>query len=557
MLHRRSAPKSQRSATLRLLALLTTVCVSGPLLAGEIHEAAQTGDLERVQSLLAAEPAQVNVDGGQGTPLHAAVFGGHGKIVEYLLANGADPDAREPRVEFTALHLCVYSQNLELGEPLVAAGADVNARNRMGLSPMDLAVLLGRPEAVAFLIAHGADIEGMNGHEHRPLTHAASSGQAEIVRMLLEAGADIEAKNGQGQSAVIAATVAGHAEIVELLLARGASVDVKDDTYGRPLLHHASLTGHLSIVAMIVAAGADVNEVDADDQTALLLAARYGHRQVAELLLAHGARRSDDLQESYGRSPHLDRKLPAGEAVAWYLNHRGWAVKTRGRLLVFDAEEFGVTRPADPALANGFLSAEELAGENLIGLYTCYHGDPGELAYVHELADQVAGATYIHLQEDSFRDGPSCHYLAPGEKKKLEGATVRTIDADAGMPAHAYLVDVDGLTIYYQGFDVSDLELFKQNLDRLLKQGKRVDLAFLPIPEPPNEEGQAAAGDDEPFFQILAKLRPRAVCLLDPDRREALYPEVARRMAAAGYDGEVFCAEHPGDHYVYHQAKAR
>lgn len=552
MLRRNRAPESGQPAARWFIALLIAICLVGPLAAGEIHEAAQTGDLERVQALLAESPEQVNADGGQGTPLHMAIAGGQRAVAQYLLANGADPNAQEPRIGFTPLHFCVYAQQLELGRLLIAAGANLDNRNRMGLSPLDLAILLGRPEAASFCIANGADIEAMNGHDQRPLTHAASRGHLEIVRMLLDAGADIEARNGKGQSALIAATVAGRGELVDLLLARGARVDAKDAASGLPLLHHACLTGHPEIVAKILAAGADVNAVDGDGRTALHLAARYGHRQVADLLLARGARRPTDLRENFGRSAHLERDMAAGEAVAWYLNHRGWAVKTRTRLLVFDAEEFGVVRPADPALANGFLSAEELAEQHLLGIYTCYHGDPGELAFVHGLADKVAGATYIHLKDDRFRDGPSCLYLAPGERKELDGTTVRTLDAATGNPALAYLVDVDGLTVYYQGFDVSDPDRFRRDLDAVMAKDKRVDLAFLPIPEPSDESGEEGAL----FFRVLERLRPRAVCLLDPERREALFPEVARRMAAAGYDGEVFYAEHPGDHLVYRGEKA-
>jgi len=513
MLRRNRTPRIGRHTACQITALLTIVCLAGALLADEIHQAVQTGDLTLVQS---------------------------------LLAGGADPDAREPQLDFTPLHLCVYVDNLEIGEALVAAGANVNARNRMELSPLDLAILFGKTETVTFLIAHGADIEGENGHDHRPLTYAAGRGHTEIVQLLLDAGAELEACNRQGQTALLAATISGREEIVELLLARGARVDVSDTTHDRPLLHHACLTGHLNIVARIVAAGAEPNGVDASGQSALHLAARYGHQQVAELLLAHGARRPDNLVENYGRSPHLQRELATGEAVAWYLNHRGWAVKTRNHLLVFDAEEFGVTRPADPALVNGFLSAAELADQQLLGLYSCYHGDPGELAFVHELADEVADAKYIHLQDDRFRDGPDCLYLAAGEQRDLDGVTVRTIDAFTGNPTHAYLVEVDDLTIYYQGFDVNDPEQFRQDLEQMPGE---VDLAFLPIPEPD--------GEGELFFHLLAKLNPRAVCLLDPNRRESLFPVVAQRMAEAGFSGEVFSAENPGDHLVYPGALSR
>ena len=195
------------------------------------------------------------------------------------------------------------------------------------------------------------------------------------------------------------------------------------------------------------------------------------------------------------------------------------AVKTQRRLLVFDAEEFGVVRPTDPCLANGFLSAEELADQNLLGLYTCYHGDPGELAYVHELADEVSGAAYVHLEGDRFRDGPNCLYLAGGDRREIDGATVRTIDAATGMPTHAYLVEADGVTLYYQGFYVEDPDGFRRDVAALTEQVGRVDMAFLPIPDLKNETrfpdvigvGGASNGEHGPWQIPYGALVPETI----------------------------------------------
>jgi hypothetical protein len=231
--------------------------------------------------------------------------------------------------------------------------------------------------------------------------------------------------------------------------------------------------------------------------------------------------------------------MAAGEGVAWYLNNRGWAVKTRDHLVIVDAEEFGVRRPADPVLANGFLTADELAGQNLLALYTCYHGDPGELAAVHELADRMATATYVHLREDRFRDGERCLYLGPGEEHTVGDVRMWTVEASMGSPAHAYVVHVDGLRLFYQGFEPTDAGRFVEDLSDLVGRIGPVDLAFLPAP--------ASGSEGESFFTVLSVLRPGTLCLLDPDRREELFPEVARRTRDRGYTGEVFCAEEPGD----------
>jgi ankyrin repeat protein len=517
--------------------------LASPLPADEIHDAAQSGDLAKVRSLLTQDPALVNAAGRMGSPLHYALFGGHVNVVRHLLAGGADVNAVHEATGFTPLHASVYSDNPVLTQELISQGAEINSRGRRGYAPLDLAIVFGKTEVAGLFIEYGADIEAENGQGRRPLTHASWLGREEVVNQLLDAGADANGRDSKGQTPILAATIKGREAIVDLLLGKGAGVEAADGNRNMLLLHHACVVGHPNIVESIIAAGAKVDAVDSTGRTALHYAARHGHHRVADLLLENGAKRPSDLVENYGRSSHLSRTLSTGEAVAWYLNHRGWAVKTREHLLVFDAEEFGVARPAEPCLANGFLTPEEVSGENLVALYTCYHGDPGELAYVHGLTDKAASATYLHLQEDRFRGGDNCVYLKPGEGHELNGVTVTTINGFTGDPTLAYVCEIDGVSVFYAGFNPADPAQFKQDIDDLAKQLDQVDLAFLPIPEP-DAEGDV-------FYHMMTKLKPKAVCLLDPDRREDLFLSVASEVADRGFSCEVFCAENPGDHYVY------
>jgi ankyrin repeat protein len=57
----------------------------------------------------------------------------------------------------TALHIAAAGENSECIELLVAAGADINAKNRAGLTPLDVA---RRPELAAWLRQHGATESG-------------------------------------------------------------------------------------------------------------------------------------------------------------------------------------------------------------------------------------------------------------------------------------------------------------------------------------------------------------------------------------------------------------
>jgi len=98
---------------------------------------------------------------GRYTPLHLASQGGHGSVVNRLLAAGGDPGAVTTNSGVTPLHLA--------------------------------AAAIGGAEAVAALLAHGADPNARESSaEQTPLMFASGSNRAEAARTLLQGGADPE-----------------------------------------------------------------------------------------------------------------------------------------------------------------------------------------------------------------------------------------------------------------------------------------------------------------------------------------------------------------------------
>jgi len=202
--------------------------------------------------------------------------------------------------------------------------------------------------------------------------------------------------------------------------------------------------------------------------------------------------------------------------------------------------------PTEPCLANGFLDLQEIRDEDIYSIYTSFHAEVGELGYLHTLEDSLAKITYINNRDDRWRGCKNTTYLGPDESKDFGDVQVQAIKpvSENSMPILAYLVNVDGLSIFYSAFVTDSLELYKQSLERLGEYTDMIDLAFLPIPEPGVE-----AGSDLQIF--LDRWNPRAVCLLDPNHRVQLYPALAEQMKQWGYDGKIFCAENPGDRFVY------
>ena len=63
---------------------------------------------------------------------------GHDALVEFLLAAGANPNARDAG-GCTALHLAAQADRVDLVQVLLDYRANVNPRDGRGLTPLDLA----------------------------------------------------------------------------------------------------------------------------------------------------------------------------------------------------------------------------------------------------------------------------------------------------------------------------------------------------------------------------------------------------------------------------------
>ena len=126
--------------------LITTIAVvllmgCGPLQsnANSLHRAAEEGDIEAVKKHLAAG-ANKNVRAGKwrDTPLHRAAFWGYTEVVELLINNEVDVNAKD-RYGCTPLHDAAEYSHLEIAEMLINRAPDMNALDNNDDTPLDLA----------------------------------------------------------------------------------------------------------------------------------------------------------------------------------------------------------------------------------------------------------------------------------------------------------------------------------------------------------------------------------------------------------------------------------
>ena len=264
--------KGRWNVKLRVLPVTAAVSIwvslaiySLPAFSSEIHDAATSGDLAKVEALLKENPGLVNVRDNQGfTPLHNAAARGHREIVELLLINKAEVNARTtlgdaPAGESvpltvallyrqlqgaTPLHMAAFPGHQEVAESLLAHGADVNAKNQDGATPLHLAALAGRKGMAELLLAHGAEVNAKNRDSSHapgmpmvmaeapfegstPLQWAAAGGHRDVAELLLEKGAAVNTQNATGYSPLFAAVSSGDAKTVSLLLDKKADANAK------------------------------------------------------------------------------------------------------------------------------------------------------------------------------------------------------------------------------------------------------------------------------------------------------------------------------------------
>ena len=229
-----------------------------------IHEAAEKGDLADVKRHL-QRGVKVNArDENGSTPLMSAVMCDHLDVVKYLVAKGADVNAKSSNNGTTPLMSAAMRDLLDMVKYLIANGADVNAKDSEGTTPLMLAATWGHLlDVVEFLVSNGADVNAKDSKGTTPLILAGVE-RMDAVKFLIDNGADVNAKGKDERTLLIYATMCGSLDAVKYLVAKGADVNTKDNKGLTPPMHAVN-AGHLDVAKYLTANGADIDIIYPDN----------------------------------------------------------------------------------------------------------------------------------------------------------------------------------------------------------------------------------------------------------------------------------------------------
>lgn len=257
---------------------------------GDLLKAAETGDVGRIEELL-GKGADIGTSGGNGnTPLITAAVRGHTAAVTLLLTKGGDVKARN-KFGASALDLAAGRGQSEVVRALLAHGANPNERDgdgRIGDVPIIRAARSGSVDTAKALLEHGANVNEKNKIDATALMGAAMNGRSEMVLFLLKNGADAKARDNEGRKSL--GQLGTRCITVEAAQALKEQGSYEQAETNQALLNAViGPSNCIEIVKYLVEAGGDPNRHTANGDTALILAAVWGHTEAVRFLVSKGA----------------------------------------------------------------------------------------------------------------------------------------------------------------------------------------------------------------------------------------------------------------------------
>jgi len=528
----------------KLIALKAGLAITNPAGDNLLFRAAGGGNEEIVRILLENGFRAGDKNATGKSPLFYAAHAGALDVVKLLESKGAELKA-VAEDGATILHEAATSGKTDVLNYALDKGLDVNARTTNGMTPLHSAIGWRNTAGVIALLERGANVNASGRDGLTPLFMAVSVGNSEIATLLAEKGADVNAAGEGGLTPFLFAVKRGEPELVRFFLTRKAELESADSWTGKTALHEAALRGYTPIVEELLKAGAKKNARDKDGRTALSYAQKYGHKDTAAVLARNGVK-NVAWETNFDDDAYLKKELKDGQAYVWYLNHSGWAVKTKSAILVFDYWD-PAPSPDRKLLANGHIDPEELKGWPVYVFASHEHDDHFDRRIL-DWKKTIPDIHYVFGFEDEA--GVGAVYAAPRTQRTLGPLTVTTIQSsDAGV---GFAVQIDGLTLFHAG-DHSNNSLEMENntfypeIDFLAGRGIRVDAGFflnmfgcgMTLPE----------AFRQGIFYAAEKLNIKTVFPMHGADREWVYADLKEAVAKNGIKVEVQAAVNRGDRF--------
>lgn len=272
-----------------------------------VHTAAEQGWLDWLETAYRKDASIVNLRGGDGkTPLH---YASDPAVMDWLLARGADLEARDLDHASTPLQWQLGARNHDAARALADRGAQVDIFAAIILGEIELvdAALTAHPQAIRARVNQaGYELTPQADGSHQyvytfnaaglsPHQVALECEQREIfARLVAQSPTDVQ---------LLAYCAAGDREAAQRITAAHPDIVPRYADGDRRQLIHAAWTGKVDVVALMASLGWDLHILDDDLMMPLHAAAYHGFAEVIRALLEADNDPPLDWLNVYGGTP--------------------------------------------------------------------------------------------------------------------------------------------------------------------------------------------------------------------------------------------------------------
>jgi len=232
---------------------------------------------EALSFLLDSGANAKHIDNNGRNPLHLMSQNRHSTYAGILLAAGTNPSQKQETTGETPLHIASGSGAWELVELYLAYGAerDINLNSTKLGAPLFYALKPEIPSSAAIktirlLLNTGADPNLPSIKEILPIVFAVEKLDVPRVELLIDSGARLDIRLSERRSILHLATSRDIPEIISILIDSGINPDLKD-LNGNTALFISVEKESIKAVEVLLAKGADPKIINNAENSALLI----------------------------------------------------------------------------------------------------------------------------------------------------------------------------------------------------------------------------------------------------------------------------------------------
>ncbi|CAI4223306.1 unnamed protein product [Auanema sp. JU1783] len=207
-----------------------------------------------------------------------------------------------------ALHYAVETMDLATIEQVYDQDPTlVDCQDRVGHTPLLLAVMAGRVDVIQFLLEHGADLGHVDKDGHSAVHWAVVCGQLDALVYIIKKKASVSVPDHLNSTPLHYSTVSEDIphelsiSILLVLLRAGANPNAVDIDQRTPILWSAS-NGNLEAIQSLKQAGGDIHALDRDRLSVLHCAASHGFHDIIDYFMECSPRNFVDQRDRSGHT---------------------------------------------------------------------------------------------------------------------------------------------------------------------------------------------------------------------------------------------------------------